>query len=120
MARSDKQHKTDHVEFGIMLILIGCGAMAYKMGYLPYKFTWWELAASFVAVLGAVRLLLARTLYQVISAIFQIGTAGLFYAMFEHLWGLDFRTHWPIFLIVFGLNSILKYAARPKNESDPC
>ena len=120
MARWNKQHKTDHVEFGIMMVLIGCAAMAYKMGYLPYKFTWWELAASFAAVLGAVRLLLARSLYQVISALFQIGVAGLFYAMFEHLWDLDFRVHWPLFLIAFGLSSILKYAARPKDDNATC
>lgn len=120
MARSNKHHKTDHIEFGIMLIVIGCGAMAYKMGYLPYKFTWWELVASLFAVLGTVRLLLARTLYQAIAAIFQIGTAGLFYAMFEHLWGLEFRVHWPLFLIVFGINSILKYVARPRDEHEAC
>jgi uncharacterized membrane protein len=120
MSRSGKRNNGDNVEFGIMLILVGCAFLAYKMGYVHNNWRWWELVAGVVAILGTIRLIRARDLQQAVSAVFQIAFAVVIYGMFENLWGLNFYVHWPIFLIGLGLSSLIKYALSPKDTSDRC
>ncbi|MBC3880891.1 hypothetical protein H8K35_01765 [Undibacterium sp. LX40W] len=120
MSRFGKRNNGDHVEFGIMLILVGCGFLAYKMGYINNNWYWWELVAGAAGILGTIRLIRARDLQQAVSAVFQIAFAVVIYGMFENLWGLNFYIHWPILLIGLGLSSLTRYALGSKDKADRC
>ncbi|MBY0574833.1 MAG: hypothetical protein K2P84_14230 [Undibacterium sp.] len=110
---SHHSQSRDHLEFGICIILIGCTLLLDKTGLLFFS---WHLWIAFVALLGLVRLVRGPNARKRISGLFDIVLAGALYAMLEHMWGLNFFTHWPILVIIWGLAVICKYAVQTSND----
>lgn len=106
--KRERKHRNS-VEFGVSLIAFGCIFLAAQMGYLSFSWKWWELFAGALIILGSIRVIFGGSFSRALSGLFQIFTGIAVYAMCEHLWGLNFRTHWPLLLIAFGLGHLLKY-----------
>ncbi len=109
MSNNEKKQARNGLEFGLALIVIGCGILAYKLGFLYITMHWWVLLFAFTIIFGTIRIVAGHSLSRRVSGVFQIFFGATIYAMFEHLWGLNFFTHWPIILVIFGIGHISQY-----------
>jgi hypothetical protein len=96
------------VEFGVSLIAFGGIFLAAQMGYLSFDWKLSEFFSAAMVILGTIRLLFGGSFSRSLSGLFQIFVGVAVYAMFEHLWDLDFYTHWPLLLIGLGIIHLIK------------
>lgn len=117
---SEKRKSRDQFEFGVSLILVGIGFLVYQYKLIDIAWHWWQIWAIVATIFGALKIIRGDSAVERISGVFQILLGLTIYAMFEHMWGLNFWVHWPLLLIGLGLSHLLKYAFDPSGSHSDC
>lgn len=100
--------------WGLSLIAIGTAFLLDRMAwidlsqYLGLQTQWWHFFPLLLALGGAITVLSARSLRQVFKGLIHIVLGVWAFACLEHLGALSFDNSWPILLIAFGLQMLLR------------
>lgn len=76
--------------------------------YLGPQTRWWHFLPLLIALGGVISVVSAQSVPQFLNGLEDIALGGWVYACLENLWNLTFSNSWPIVLIVFGLQMLLR------------
>ncbi len=90
------------------LFLLDRLAVLDLMQYLGPQTHWWHLLPLLMALGGVISVVSAQSVPQAINGLEDIALGAWVFACLENLWGLTFAKSWPIVLIVFGVQMLLR------------
>lgn len=76
--------------------------------YLGAQTRWWHYVPLLVALGGVISVVSAQSARQVLKGLVDVVIGTWVFACLEHLWELTFANSWPIVLIAFGLQMLLR------------
>ena len=76
--------------------------------YLGPQTRWWHFLPLLVALGGVISVVSARSARQVLKGLGDIVLGAWVFACLEQLWGLTFANSWPILLIAFGVQMLVR------------
>ncbi len=102
---NDDYRSRKNLIWGIALIVVGSVLLMDRMNIIESDMVWhfWPVI---VGLFGLNKIISARKPMHIVKGSFLIFLAFWIYVSIEHLWGLSFRTSWPIILIACGITSI--------------
>ena len=100
--------------WGVALVALGTVFLLDRLAlfdlgqYFNPQTRWWHFLPLLLALGGAIKAVSAQSLREVLHGFGQIVLGIWLFACLEQLWGLTFANSWPIVLIVFGLQMLLR------------
>jgi len=76
--------------------------------YLGPQTRWWHFLPLLVALGGVISVVSAQSVRRVLKGLGDIVLGVWVFACLEQLWGLTFANSWPILLITFGVQMLLR------------
>lgn len=76
--------------------------------YLGSQTRWWHFLPLLIALGGVISVVSAQSARHVLKGLGDVALGVWIFACLEHLWNLTFSNSWPIVLIVFGLQMLLR------------
>lgn len=101
---------------GLVLIGIGTVFLLERLAYIDIG-AWTHYWPFILAAVGVGRMVDARSAAQLAKGGFMVFLAFWLYACLEHVWGLSFRTGWPLLLIALGLEYMVAGLAKRSQDS---
>lgn len=92
---------------GTGLILFGSGWLLRGQGLITTE-QLWLIGPALIALVGLVRLAVARDAVSVVRGVSALALAAYFALVISHVGGITFATTWPVLLIAAGLASIAR------------
>jgi hypothetical protein len=78
------------------------------MQYLSPQTHGWHFLPLLIALGGVISVVSAQSVPQFLNGLEDMALGVWVFACFSNLWGLTFANSWPIVLIVFGLQMLLR------------
>lgn len=100
-------HWRKQLVWGIIITVAGAAILLDGSGELRIGQIWryWPVL---LVIAGLSNFVPPTSTKLVLDGFSSIFFAVWFYASFEHLWGLSFRTSWPLLIITWGVTLVLK------------
>jgi putative Mn2+ efflux pump MntP len=95
------------VMWGLLLIGFGAAVLLDRMDMFEFHDMWhyWPLILT---VFGINKMIGFPTAKEFCSGLWLTSLGVWLFANFEHLYGLEWQTSWPILIIVLGVNLIIE------------
>jgi hypothetical protein len=113
-----RAHDYDHPRKGLLwgaaFVAVGTAFLLERLAlldltqYLGPHTRWWHFLPLLLTLGGAIALVSAESLRQVLKGVWDIVLGVWVFACLEQLWGLTFANSWPILLIAIGLEMLLR------------
>lgn len=88
--------------------------------YVGAQARWWHYLPLLVALGGVISVVSAQSARQVLKGLVEVAIGIWVFACLEHLWVFTFANSWPIVLIAFGLQMLLRgwlgHSRSPRSE----
>ncbi|MBK7315117.1 LiaF transmembrane domain-containing protein [Candidatus Aalborgicola defluviihabitans] len=100
--------------WGASLIAVGTVFLLDRLAvldlaqYLGPQTRWWHYLPLLLALGGVIAVVSAQSARQVLKGLIDIVLGTWVFACLEHLWALTFSNSWPIVLIAYGLQMLLR------------
>lgn len=100
--------------WGASLVAVGTLFLLDRMAvldltqYLGSQTRWWHFLPLLIALGGLITVVSAQSVQHVLKGLEDIVLGVWVFACLENLWNLTFANSWPIVLIVFGLQMLLR------------
>lgn len=100
--------------WGAALVAVGTAFLLDRLAvldltqYLGPQTRWWHLLPLLLTLGGAIAVVSAASVRRVLKGLGDIALGIWVFACLEQLWGLTFANSWPILLIAFGLQMLLR------------
>lgn len=110
----DHETSRRHLLWGVALVAVGTAFLLDRLAlldltqYLGPQTRWWHFLPLLVALGGLIAVISAESVRQVLKGLGDIVLGVWVFACLERLWGLTFAGSWPILLIAFGLQMLLR------------
>ena len=113
-ASCQRSHPRRNLLWGLALILIGTGVLLDRFAlldlqqFLGPQTQWWHFLPLLISLGGLIRLLSAQSMRQVSKGLIRIVLGLWLYACLVPLWGLTFANSWPVLLVAFGVQMLVR------------
>ena len=100
--------------WGAALVLIGSVFLLDRFAlldlqqFLGPQAHWWHFLPLLISLGGLIRLLSAQSARQVSRGLIRIVIGVWLYACLVPLWGLSFANSWPVLLVAFGVQMLVR------------
>lgn len=113
--RGSKKEKSLQLIFGVVIALLGVAFLFNNFDLIDMGNVWHYWPLILVAI-GLNKMLLAQTPHERESSIWWMFWGLWFLVSYQHLFGLSFRTSWPLIIIAWGFQILWKsYYRNSKN-----
>jgi hypothetical protein len=110
----DHDNPRKRLLWGAAFIAVGTAFLLDRLAvldltqYLGPQTRWWHFLPLLLTLGGAIALVSAESLRQVLKGVWDIVLGVWVFACLEQLWRLTFANSWPILLIAVGLGMLLR------------
>lgn len=100
--------------WGATLVVVGTAFLLDRLAvlelaqYLGPQTRWWHYLPLLVALGGVITVASAQSVRHVLKGLGDMVLGLWVFACLEQLWGLTFANSWPIVLIAFGMQLLLR------------
>ena len=105
--RGSKKERSLQLIFGILIVLLGVAFLSDNFGFVEIGSVWHYWPLIFVAI-GLNKMFQAQTPHERESGIWWMFWGLWFLVSYQHLFGLSFRTSWPLIIIAWGIHILWK------------
>ena len=95
--------------WGLLLIAVGVVILLHKFDVIEFNFRdFWHYSPLVLVIIGINKMIGFPTARDFTSGLWLLFTGLWLFAVFEHLFGLDFGNAWPIPIIFSGVVMIIE------------
>lgn len=112
--------------WGVSLIAAGTVFLLDRLGvldltqYLGPQERWWHYLPLLIALGGVISMISAHSIRRVLKGLVDVVIGLWVFACLQHLWELTFANSWPIVLIAYGVQMLLRgwlgHGQAPRSE----